>query len=130
MLYLIFNNSSHIGRIFNPIYNIISTIVIICFIIIIGFILFMIGKNFKEWHTNNNSPILTVPATVVSKRKQTTSGEEYGYSSYTAYYITFEIDNQDSIEFNVNSIQYNQIYKGDYGDLTFQGTRYHRFNKL
>ena len=129
MLYLIFNNSSYLGRIFNSIYNVISILVIICFIIIVGFILFMIGKSFKEWHTNNNSPVLTVPATVVSKRKQITSGEEYGYSSYTAYYITFQIEDHDSKEFSVNSIQYNQIFEGDYGDLTFQGTRYHRFNR-
>jgi len=46
-----------------------------------------------------------------------------GYSS-TTYYITFEVQSGDRMEFNVQDSEYGMLTEGDKGNLTFQGTRY------
>ena len=49
-----------------------SIIVPIVFIIVIGIIIFSLGQGFVTWNKNNQSPRLTVDATVVAKRTDVT----------------------------------------------------------
>ena len=49
------------------------------------------------------------------------------HSSTTYYYITFEVNSGDRMEFSVTGEQYGMLAEGDYGTLTFQGTRYKCF---
>lgn len=44
----------------------------IMFVLVAGFIIVTAVRNLGQWHKNNNSPRLTVPATVVSKRTDVT----------------------------------------------------------
>ena len=46
-------------------FNVMFTIV---FLLIIGIFIFTAVKGIGQWNKNNNSPRLTVPVTVVSKR--------------------------------------------------------------
>jgi len=49
-------------------FNAFPSIFIIIFCLIAGIIIFGIVKGTQEWNKNNNSPILEVKATVVTKR--------------------------------------------------------------
>ena len=71
-------------------------------LVFVLFIVVFVGtliKGLSQWNKNNNSPRLTVVATVVSKRTNV-SGQEYGL-----------------------------LVEGDVGMLSFQGTRYLGFER-
>ncbi len=97
----------------------IFTIIITLFI---GFFIFIFINGILEWSKNNNSPILIVDAKLVTKRANH-SGES------TSYYITFEVESGDRIEFRVSRNEYGMLADGDVGKLTFQGTRYKSFQR-
>lgn len=96
----------------------------IVFVIVIGMIIFTIGSNIKQGIKNNNSPLLTVPAEVASKRIHV-----QGDNSRTTYYITFEVQSGDRMEFSIAGKEYGQLVEQDLGLLTFQGTRYISFER-
>ncbi|KOS66989.1 hypothetical protein AEA09_15945 [Lysinibacillus contaminans] len=99
------------------------------FFILFGAIfIFIIFSNLKEWSKNNSSPVLTVPAKVVTKRTRT-SGGAGDSSASTTYYATFEVQSGDRIELRLNGREYGQLADDDFGLLTFQGTRFHTFER-
>lgn len=86
---------------------------------------------------NSRLPRLVVDATVLEKRMQKVrrvhprSGNAVGvhvtYSTW--YYVTFEVEGGDHVELQVKKQEYDKRNKGDYGKLTFQGTRYLDFEE-
>ena len=48
------------------------------------------------------------------------------YSSHisTTYFITFEFESEDRLEFRVSDKEFGMLAERDKGTLTFQGTRY------
>ncbi|HJF31336.1 MAG TPA: DUF2500 domain-containing protein [Sporosarcina psychrophila] len=98
-------------------------------IIVFGGIIFAIVKSISTWNSNNNSPKLTVPAEVVTKRTQT-SGGAGDSSASTWYYATFQVESGDRMELAVNDSQYGMLADGDIGMLTFQGTRFGAFERV
>ena len=73
-------------------------------IVIVSFIAAAV-KGIGTWHKNNNSPRLTVNASVVSKRQNTTVHHHRGSNtggmhnrSSTTYYATFQFDSGDRLE--------------------------------
>ena len=92
----------------------------IIFIIIIISILSSVKQGIK----NNNSPRLTVPAEVVSKRIHV-----QGDNSRTTYYVTFEVQSGDRMELVVEGTEYGKLVERDLGLLSFQGTRYNSFER-
>lgn len=92
-------------------------------------------RGIGEWHKNNNSPRLTVPAKVVSKRTSVSHGHHHGANrhmhttSSTWYYVTFEVESGDRMELGVSGSEYGMLAEGDSGKLTFQGTRYLSFER-
>ena len=87
-------------------FDILSFIVPIMFIVVFGIIIFSIIQGISTWHKNNNSPRLTVPAVVVAKRTDVSR-----------------------MEFHVSGLEYGMLAEGDTGRLTFQGTRYLSFER-
>lgn len=98
-------------------------------IIIFGGIIFIAMKSIGTWNSNNNSPKLTAPAEVVTKRTKT-SGGSGDSSASTWYYATFQVDSGDRMELAVNGSQYGMLADGDVGMLTFQGTRFSGFERV
>lgn len=101
------------------------------FALILLVFIFVFIKGFSEWHKNNNSPRLTVDATVVSKRTNhsiSNSGTMHTHTTSTSYYATFQVESGDRMEFNVGR-EYGMLVEGDIGRLTFQGTRYISFER-
>lgn len=112
---------------------------IVC-VLVIGVFIVSIVKGISTWRKNNQSPRLTVNATVVSKRthvnyhRHPIAGDAsgtHGYhtTSFTQYYVTFQVESGDRMEFSVSSAEYAMLADGDDGKLCFQGTRYLRFER-
>ncbi|MED3800556.1 DUF2500 domain-containing protein [Lysinibacillus xylanilyticus] len=105
-----------------------NSFISIMFFIVFGVIAFTIIKGVLQWSKNNNEPLLTVPAKVVTKRSNT-SGGSGNSSAHTSYYVTFEVQSGDRLELKMNGRDYGQLADDDFGLLTFQGTRYHTFER-
>lgn len=104
-------------------------------LLIIGVFIFIVVKGISEWSANNNSPRLTVPAAVITKRTRISnnhhhSNEHMHTTSTTSYYVTFQFESGDRTEFSLNGSQYGMLAEGDTGMLTFQGTRYLGFERI
>jgi len=114
-------------------FTVVPILVTIIFIIVIAFFVVVFVKGIGEWNKNNHSPRLTVDATVVAKRTNVSSSHHHhnhagdmhtGCHTSTSYYVTFQVDSGDRMEFHVNGEEYGLLIEGDFGDLSFQGTRY------
>lgn len=102
----------------------------VMFVLVIGMFIVTAVKGIGEWNKNNNSPRLTVPAVVVTKRTNVhRSGGEHHHTS-TTYYVTFEVESGDRMELRMDGNEYGLLVEGDSGLLTFQGTRYLGFERL
>jgi len=108
----------------------------IVFVLVIGMFIVIAVKGIGQWNKNNHSPRLTVPATVVAKRTNVShhrhggaNGHHHHHTS-TSYYVTFQVESGDRMEFHVTGQEYGLLVEGDSGNLTFQGTRYLGFERL
>lgn len=94
--------------------------------IVIVFFIVTIIKGISQWGKNNNSPRLTVEAVVVARRDHVTHHDNH---HSTSYYVTFEVESGDRMEFHVPHDEIGYLVEGDHGKLTFQGTRYLGFER-
>ncbi|MEM1485815.1 DUF2500 domain-containing protein [Oscillospiraceae bacterium PP1C4] len=122
---------------FNFMFSIFPVIFFIIFAIVIGSFIVSAVKGAKQYRHNEKSPVLTVDAKVVTKRTNVRhhhhhAGNDdmagHGFSS-TDYYVTFEVESGDRMEFEVGDREYGMLCEGDRGKLTFQGTRYQGFER-
>ncbi len=117
-------------------FELFDIIFLLVFILIIGVFLFVIIKGITTWNQNNHSPRLTVPATVVTKRGDVSHHNHSDVNgmgtstSSTTYYVTFQVESGDRMEFHVSGSEYGMLVEGDQGKLSFQGTRYLGFERL
>ncbi|AQT86484.1 hypothetical protein B1222_22145 [Paenibacillus larvae subsp. pulvifaciens] len=91
-------------------------------------------RMYREWSYTNKQPLLTVDAYVVSKRHHTTSHTHnqdghMHHNTDTSYFVTFEVESGDRIEMRIQGTEFGQLAEGDWGRLTFQGNRFHRFER-
>ncbi len=105
------------------------------FVMFFGVFIYNIVMNVSRWIKNNNSPRLSVDATVVTKRAHTSHhhhnhGNGHMHtSSSTSYYVTFQVESGDRMELAVKSYDYGMLVEGDFGTLSFQGTRFLGFER-
>ena len=109
----------------------------ILFFLVFGLVLsvfvFAFVNIVKEWHKNNNSPRLTVPARIVAKRTNVSrhkNASGHGHHTSTTYFVTFEFESTDRLELRLRGNEYGLLVEGDHGKLTFQGTRYLGFERI
>ncbi|MBA3470442.1 MAG: DUF2500 domain-containing protein [Herpetosiphonaceae bacterium] len=100
-------------------------IMVLLFILPVGFIIFLIVRGLVQRSENNRMPVLSVGARIVAKRTQTGGGK---YVS-TSYYVTFEAPTGERREFVVSGSEYGILGEHDTGMLTYQGTRYKGFQR-
>ena len=118
------------GHLFLLMFTLVPLFIFVVAVLVIGTIAVKIFQGIAQWQNNNDQPVLTVPARVVTKR-QHVSGGGHDSSASTWYYITFETI-ADSLrqEFAVRSTDYSGLAEDDIGDLTYQGTRYKGFVRV
>ncbi|NTV89205.1 MAG: DUF2500 domain-containing protein [Clostridiales bacterium] len=121
---------------FAILFTIIPVIVVLGFIFVFGTIIVRSINGAKQWKRNNDSPVLSVDATVVTKRSDVHSYHHNSgtdnmshMSSSTTYFATFEVDSGDRMEFEIRDTEYGMLVENDVGKLTFQGTRYLGFER-
>jgi len=115
---------------FNVGYGDVQAMASIIFVIIISVFVIVAVKGLGEWNKNNNSPRLTVPASIVTKRTNVSRHRhDNHHHTTTTYYVTFQVDSGDRMEFRVDGAEYGLLVEGDMGELTFQGTRYLGFER-
>ena len=101
------------------------------FILVFGIFIVTIVRGIGQWNKNNNSPRLTVAATVVSKRTNVSHHHHDHHTHHsTSYYVTFQVDSGDRMELHMTGQEYGMLVEGDKGNLTFQGTRYLGFERI
>lgn len=106
------------------------------FVLIAAMVVVTLARSFREWNHNNQSPVLEVEAGVVSRRTDVShnmhhTGNDMAIhsSTSTTYYVTFQVHSGDRMEFRVSGQQYGLIAEGDFGTLTFQGSRFLKFER-
>ena len=82
------------------------------------FMIHQVSKNKK----NNNEPVESVIATIVTKRIEC--------MDLTWYYITFEFDDGNRKEFLVSGKVYGMCAEKDKGELKYQGKKFINFIRL
>jgi hypothetical protein len=117
-------------------FTIVPLIIFLGFIFVFGAIVVSSIRGAKQWKRNNDSPVLTVDATVVTKRAdvhthyRNTRTDNFNHRpSSTTYYVTFEVASGDRMEFEVRDTEYGMLVENDIGKLNFQGTRYLGFER-
>lgn len=121
---------------FDFMFNVFPIIFMIMFCTILGIFIVTAIRGVKEYKDNNASPILTVDAKVVAKRGDVSRNHHHDdtgaqhSSSSTTYFVTFEVESGDRMEFRVSGKEYGMLVEGDLGKLTFQGTRYQGFKRI
>ena len=105
-------------------FSVMPVIISIIVVVIFGIAIFGIISSIKQGIKNNHSPLLTVPAKVASKRIQVR-----GDHSRPTYYVTFEVQSGDRLEFDVDGKEYGMLVEQDLGLLSFKGTRYMSFER-
>ena len=112
-----------------------SVMFTIMFIVVIGMFVVSAVQGVSRWNKNNNSPRLTVQATVVAKRADISRHHHSGANDHhhshtsTTYYVTFEVESGDRMELQMGGSDYGLLVEGDQGSLSFQGTRYLGFER-
>jgi hypothetical protein len=121
---------------FSIMFSIIPVLVILGFVFVFGTIIMRSIQGAQQWKRNNASPVLTVEATVVTKRADVHhyhhnagTNDMHHSSSSTTYYVTFEVSSGDRMEFQTMDTEYGLLVEHDTGKLTFQGTRYLGFER-
>ncbi len=101
------------------------------FIIFVSILL----SNLARKKQDDASPRLTVPAQVVSRRTEllrsagTRNMNMALGAGRTDYYVTFQVESGDRMEFQVEGTQYGMLVEGDRGQLSFQGKRFLDFTR-
>ena len=114
-------------------FNIVSIIVPVGFVIILSLILIQVFRGLRQWNSNNQSPIQTMEVTIVAKRTEVSHHSNVGThhsSSSTYHYATFEADDRSRMELGVRGQDFGMLVEGDKGLLTFQGTRFKGFERI
>ncbi|WP_226668096.1 DUF2500 domain-containing protein [Metabacillus litoralis] len=109
-------------------FQIVPIFIGIIFVVVISFFIINIVKGISTYSKNEQSPRISVPAELKTKRTSVRSGGQ-NHHSHTSYYVTFEFSSGDRSEFIVSGKEYGQLAEGDVGILTFQGTRYGGFDR-
>jgi len=102
---------------------------ILCFVMFflaLSALIVYLFQHFTQWQRNRMAPRLSVGADVVSKRSDrfipTDDAPPNG-----DYFVTFEMEGGDRMELKLPGRDFWRIAEGDFGRLTFQGSRYIAF---
>ena len=112
-------------------FTIVPLFIAVVFGIMIVMLLIGIISGISTWQYNNRQPVLTSASRVVAKRTEVRGSvsSDHGGSTSTYYYCTFEDDQGERHEFRISGREYGQLVEGDTGYLTYQGTRYLKFQR-
>lgn len=132
-----FGFDSGFGTMGDVMFSIAPVVGIVIMAVVIGMVVYGLVNGTKQWHKNNQSPILDVRAKVVAKRADVSVHHHHDANNIamdhtttsTTYYATFEVESGDRMELRMPAAEYGLLAEGDSGTLRFQGTRYLGFTR-
>ena len=81
---------------FDMMFTLVPIMSMLIFGLVFGVIAASLIRSGKQWHRNNNSPRLTVEATVLAKRHDIShhrsAGEHHHHHTTNTYFVTFEVE--------------------------------------
>ena len=101
----------------------------------------VIGRSLYVWMRNNRAPQEAADARITAKRmkvsghggtmmaNRVSAMHTIHSSTYTDYFVTFELENGRRLELGVKDADYGMLAEGDRGRLSWQGTRYLGFER-
>jgi ribosomal protein L40E len=107
-------------------FTLVPIFIFVVFAIVIISIIVRVAKGLSDWNYNNNQPMLSERASLVSKRTHVHGSHKH---SATTYYATFELPGGARREFQVNGSEFGLLAEGDAGELRYQGGRYLGFDR-
>ena len=114
-------------------FDITGSVLPVFFIAIAGILIISVSFSLGRWLHNNRQPVLNVSTIVRGKRTEVKTKHESSdtdsFRQTTHYFVTFELESGDRLEFEVHGDEYGKTAEGDRGILTFQGTRYLGFRR-
>ena len=119
-------------------FSIIPILVLAVFGFVFGSIIAQAVRAGRRRAYNRAQPVLTVEATVISRRTEVSTYRPHHAAhlarSHTSrasqYYVTFQGESGDRMEFLVAGTEYGMLAEGDRGRLTFQGSEYQGFRRV
>lgn len=118
-------------------FGIAFVLVIAVFIFVFSSVISHSAARRKREKQNDASPVITVDAVLVTKRYEERrssgtrgAGNIRHTTYYKYYYATFEFESGDRAEYEIEPSEYGLLAERDKGKLTFQGTRYLKFERL
>jgi len=119
---MVFNIGPRMGG-FGMMGNIMTLMFFVVFIGVAITFVVVIAKMLGSSAKNYSSPVLTVNAQIIGKRADVRNG-------HTWYYVTFQVESGDRMEYNVLSPEFGMLAENDAGRLTFQGGKYLGFERF
>ncbi len=97
------------------------------FFLILAFVVFL---SISRYIKNENSPIISTKAQLIKKKKNVhTNTDSNGVMTINETLILkFELDTGSEMEFTVGRRVYRNMPEYEWGTLTFQGTRFLKFD--
>ncbi|MGT2666563.1 DUF2500 domain-containing protein [Streptococcus rifensis] len=92
--------------------------------LVLGYVIFQIGRNVLDWSRNNQVSEQSLKATVISKHPNLLHS---GDAKRTLHKVIFQTPGQQRLELRVRGEDFDQLLEGDEGELTFQGNRFLAF---
>lgn len=113
-------------------FGVVFAVVFVCILVMWFTMIRTVRRTVRQ---NDRSPRLTVEAMVVGRRTDVSHYHRgdvsaHSVSSYSTYYVTFEVESGDRMELCVSGQEYGMLIEGDRGRLTFQGTRFLDFQRI
>ncbi|GAB3592302.1 hypothetical protein GCM10027446_12710 [Angustibacter peucedani] len=105
-----------------------GVVFVVLFVVVVGVVLYRLVQGGMQWQANNESPLATVPATVVTKRQET-GGGGHDTRVVTRYYATFQLASGERLELPLDGREFGLLAEADHGQLTHQGTRFKGFER-
>lgn len=104
------------------------------FAVVIGGITYQQIQKMRVSARNNTLPILTTSATLVSKRKDIIAqppgiNPKNQIAPSTTFFASFRLPDSQTVEVQVNDVQFATLTEGEVGQITYQGTRFLGFTK-
>ncbi|MCL2321717.1 MAG: DUF2500 domain-containing protein [Oscillospiraceae bacterium] len=101
----------------------------IIFIIVVGYIIYSLISRYIK---NENSPIIATKARLSKKLAdvQTNTDANGAISTSETLYLIYELDTGSEIKLIVNGRIYRNAPENEWGTLTFQGTRFIKFESI
>lgn len=98
-------------------------------IVFITILAFIIISGILRYIKNENSPVIATKAKLVNKRRDTHTHTDANGAMHMdeTLYLAFQLDTGSTMELAVNGRVYRNVPENEWGTLTFQGTRFIKY---